>query len=377
MEQLKTKVKIDPNQTELTEEQNAALAQEAIAEVEADERGAEPDDQEPEPFDKPDEGEKKPGEGDAEPPAGDKPAGDQGEPAPKEGEQQAPADEKAEADLVREHALKHNITEEEAKVEIDDVKGILGKYKTPEEIARALRSTQSAYDKLKAAAPKPGEPEKAPAKPVMLDNEQAESGISEYVDKNREKLLEDYGKRYPAKSTQLSEEAILEEIADKMNERYQSWKRQEQGKMAETALTRREELLTGLSKEDAKFLPDIKAVLYRTSDAQVLREGFDLKDLVQWAKGAKYDADVKAAREEGIRIGKDDPKILGEIPRGGSGKTPPNKSSGATKVFKLSDRQKQRALEMYDHLAGTEDDKYKMFVETYEDELKANPTFVG
>jgi hypothetical protein len=377
--ELQSNVEIDPKQTELTDEQNEALAAEAIEEAEAAERGEvirydkeseedeeekKPDDEESEPSEDEEEEEKKP---DAE---------EESEPSEEEEEQEEEEsegeEEKKPEESVRDYALKHNITEDEAKKEIEANQSVIEKYKTPEEMARALRSTQSAYDKLRNENGEDNKERKHPYANVQDPSRD----IGKYVNENREKLLNDYKAKFPNKFESLTEEAVLEEVAEKMLANYNNWVQGELNKRKELASDKRDELLNGLSESDAQFLPDIKAVLSKTDDSIVLSKNYNITDVVRWAKGGKYDDDVKKAYEEGLKAGKEKAEIMGETPKvpAGGGKKPRKLSS---KSVSLNQQQKDRAVEMFDHLSGSDEDKYNLYRETYAKELKENPDFLG
>ena len=129
----------------------------------------------------------------------------------------------------------------------------------------------------------------------------------------------------------------------------------------------------GMSKEDAKFAHDVKLVLDATPDRVVLNPKYDIKGLVWHAKGQRYDADLKAAYERGLKSGKEDPKIIGHIPpAGGSGQSARRPASAGR--VSLNTQQKSVA---YDQFPDSSEAKAEeMWADVYKEDLKKNPNFL-
>lgn len=297
---------------------------------------------------------------------GEKPA----EETPKE-EAKPEVKDESDKDVVQDHALKHGMTYAEAKEDIEKTNAIIEKYKgDPIEMARALRSTQSAYDKVKTQI------EGKPREQIFrrLSDDQVIKEARAHLNKEKEKHVELFREKNPAKSEMMSDEAIIEELAERTLPAYKKWADEKEASLRQSASDKREKILSELPESDKKFLPDVKAVIYKTADYQILDENFDVRDIVHWAKGQRYDADIKAAEERGYKRAKESAVIIGakEVPGGSKPKVGSGQSSGTG----LDINQKKRALEMYPtEDTGNEERSYQLFRETYADELKKNPRF--
>jgi len=361
------KTEIDPLQKELTDEQNESIAKEAMEEYESEREGRNLND-----LDKEDD---EPVEG-AEPEVKDEPIDIVV--VPDEKPVKEPESEPNESEEVKAYADKHELTEVEAKEDIAKNKSILEKYKSPEEMARALRSTQSAYDKLKSEKAQIIEEPDKPALNVNIHQE-IESHVEKHLSENSEKLVEQYKVRYPKKTEYMDDDVILEEVKERMVEqelgRYHSWLDQKQVEVKELASNKRIELLEGLSDSDKEVLPDIKKVLDDTQDDLVINKSFVFKDILRWARGDedRIKKIEKDAYERGKKEATESATILGDRVHG----SPKSSGKGTIQSTSLNGHQKARAIEMFDHIEGADDDKYEMYRDTYKSELKNNPRFLG
>jgi hypothetical protein len=262
-------------------------------------------------------------------------------------------------DVVSQWAVKHNLTVEQAKEDLDKTKSIVEKYKSPEEMARALRQIQSERDILKNETSRQAQPVVPPA--VQQD---PRIEINQYVANNAENIINQYKQRFPNKSAILTDEAILEEVAEKHYEGYQSWANQQRQVVKDNASMKRNEVLNNLSQDDKAYMAEIKPVLMEMADGQILAKDFSVKELISWAKGKNIDRLLKEAEERGYKRAKSEgTKILGQMPTSTvETKTNIKKPSGTT--ASLSAYEKERALEMYDGTTMTEEEKYQAFAET-------------
>ncbi len=284
----------------------------------------------------------------------------------KEKAEKEAAAQKPEEEVIRDHALKHNLTMDEAKEDIAKTKSIVEKYKgDPVELARALRSTQSGYDQLKAKE----------GKPQVVVQQDPSAEIREYAEKNKEKIVETFRRKFPAKSEMMSDEVILEDAIAQAERDYDVWAKGETERIGRDAAAKREQLLISIAEGDKRFIPDIKAVLSRIPDHQVAHESFDIKDLVYHARGAYYTPErVKALEDAAFKRGKEDPKILGVKTPSSGGPAP--KVSAASSGG-LNPDQKNRALEMFSAEDGySEEQAYQAFRDTFKEELKKDRNYL-
>lgn len=278
------------------------------------------------------------------------------------------ADEVISDQMVNDYAVKHGMTPVEAKADIEATRAVLKNYKSPEEIARALRSTQSAYDKLRSTEGK------KPAQQVFtpLSDEQFIKEATAHFTKEQDQHVEQYRQKFPAKSELMTDEAIIEEIVYKSLDGYKSWSKEKSNEVVQTANKRREEILSTLADDDRKWIPSVKAIIDNVNPQALLSDSFDVEDLLRHARGEKagYLAAIKEAEERGYKRAMENPRILGMKGEGSSGPTSTGKGSKA-----LNSKQQARAVEMFPDQSA--DEAYKAFREVYEDDLKKNPNFVS
>lgn len=277
--------------------------------------------------------------------------------------------EKSEDEVVQEHAIKHGLTYAEAREDIEKTKAIVEKYKNdPFEMARALRSTQSAYDKVKHQEVKKDQIFR------RMDDNQFLSQSRAHFEQNKDKFVGQYRDRFPAKSELMTDDAIIDDLVERSLNDYREYADKQEIELRNKASQRRDQLLSSIKESDRRFLPDVKAVIEKSSDHQILGD-FDINNVVYWAKGQRYDADIKAAEDRGFKRGQEQTKIIG-AKTGGDGTNPPKKPV-ETFGTKLTKAQKDRAVEMYPAEDGYSAEKaYQMFMETFKDKLKENPSYV-
>ena len=286
--------------------------------------------------------------------------------------------EVAPEDRIKAYAEKNSLTIDEAKDEIEKTERIKAQYKNdPDEMAKALRSKDREYSKLRA------ETEKAKPKQEVfrrMDENQFQSWAKQRFTNptpdmldadGNVKMVQEFRRKYPAKSEIMTDEAIVEEIIDVSYREYQHVAAQKESEVKESAQKMRDTLVQSVSENDRKFVPYVKKVLQEADDAGLLQGDFDVSFALRLAKGERYDADIKEAEERGYRRAMQNPKIAGVKPA--------SSGSSATKVVdktpgaRLNDQQKERAEVMFQRVS--KDDAYRMFMETYAEELKKNKNF--
>jgi hypothetical protein len=366
------------------------VAAEAYAELDAAEKGEsqtpkesstpkKDDDKGGEPADKSDEQVKDGEDGkpvdDKKEDADEKPTDEESGEADKQGEKSK--DDKSEDEKVEdndldkkitEHAEKHKMTYAEAKDDIEKTEEIIKQYKNdPAEMARAMRAKDREFNKLRLDA------EKLAAKKEPVFKRKSDDEFRAWA---REKVkatpaaIENFRQKFPAKSENMSDEAIVEEVVEQGLAVYHEKAAEKEHEIRTAASKKRTELIDTIVEADRRFIPEVKALLLETDDESILSDGMDIQDALKWAKGSRYDADIKAAEERGFKRGKEQATIVG-VKTGGTGGSKPAKTD---KSVSLSKTQKTRALEMF----GTdysEEKAYQMFQETYADELKKNANF--
>ena len=284
--------------------------------------------------------------------------------------------EVAPEDRIKAYAEKNSLTIDEAKDEIEKTERIIAQYKNdPAEMAKALRNKDREYSKLRA------ETEKAKPKQEVfrrMDENQFQNWAKnrfsnptpDMIDADGNvKMVQEFRRKYPAKSEIMTDEAIVEEIIDVSYREYQNVAAQKESEVKESAQKMRETLVQSVPESDRQFIPYVKKVLQEADDAGLLQGEFDVSFALRLAKGERYDADIKEAEERGFKRAQQKATIAGVRPALAG-------TSGAAKAVgktQLNDQQKERAEVMFQRVS--KDDAYRMFSETYEEELKKNKNF--
>ena len=255
--------------------------------------------------------------------------------------------------VVEEWAIKHGMTMAEAKEDLEKTKGVVQKYKSPEEMARALRLMQREYEKAKQD--KTAEPERDQYQ--ISPNPRLE--VQQYVQTNADEIVNKYRQSYPARSRDMEDDAILEDVTEKLYTGYEQFNRGRVETLKSDANRRREELLSSLNESDRRFLPDVKAVLDKTSDRTLMSRQFSLNDIVYWAKGQRFDDELKKAREQAMKEAKEQPKILGTLPSQRTETSQTTKKGGV----RLSEYEKRLARDMFATTTFTDEEKYEAYID--------------
>jgi hypothetical protein len=305
----------------------------------------------------------------------EKPA-DEAEEKPADGEtEEKPADtEQNEDKKIADHAEKEGMTYAEAKEDLDKNAEIIKLYKNdPVEMAKALRNKDREYHKLKAEAEKAAA-KKEPVFQRMSDRDYINFARTTIPEKHPE-LIQKYREDFPAKSDRMSDEEVIEEVAQFSLAHYKSQADKKEAEAKTEANKKRDSLIASIPSADRRFLPDVKAMLLETSDATILNGGGEalMKDTLYWAKGKNFDAEIKAAEERGFKRAKEGAVIIGTKPISEGSKPQGGKPAVGADLTK---DQKNRAVEMYGN-SYEPDVCYKLFKETFEEELKNNHKFVN
>ena len=174
-----------------------------------------------------------------------------------------------------------------------------------------------------------------------------------------QKLIENFRAKYPAKSRDMEDDAILEEESERILNNFVAFNNQQKSRMVSEAKSKREQLLSSIGEADRRFLPDVKAVLDKTDDRSILSKHYNLDDVIRWAKGGQFDKAVKEAEERAYRKAKEEASILGVIPSG----SPKANTSPVKKGVSLNEYEKRMAREMFSTTSFTDEEKYEAYIE--------------
>lgn len=259
---------------------------------------------------------------------------------------------------IAEYAKNSGLSVEDAKEEVSKLRAISKKYNDdPVKLAKAYREVQSGYDKLKVQASS----NVNPAVQAIVANPR--SYVIGEVKKNAPKLIEEFRSQNPARSRDMDDEQVTEEIVERGTYAIRNQIRDYEIQLKKDAANKREEFVRSVPEADRRYLPEIKPILEQLPDYQVIGKDFRFEDLVSWAKGKSVDRLVKEAEE---RVHKQyeakDRKIVGEI-----SKTPQTtKVKQAVETSKgtgMSKWAKDQALQMFASSSMSDDEKFDAYLD--------------
>ncbi len=265
---------------------------------------------------------------------------------------------KEEDAYIAEYAKNGGLSAEEAKEEVTKLRAISAKYgNDPVKIAKAYREVQSAYDKQKVTASS----NVNPAVAAIAANPR--SYVIGELKKNAEKLIAEFREQNPARSRDMDDEQVTEEIVERGTFAIKDQIRGYEIQLKKEASNKREEFIKGIPEADRRYLPEIKPVLEQLPDYQVISNTFRFEDLVSWAKGKSVDRLVKEAEE---RVHKQyeakDRKIVGEISKSPQ-TTKVKQTPEQSKSTGMSKWQKDQALQMFASSSMSDDEKFEAYLD--------------
>ena len=272
--------------------------------------------------------------------------------------------QKAFEDETAAYAKESNISLDEAKKDLEHIGKLQEKYKNdPKQLAKANLYLQRLYTKtendLKAVQEKSAQ---QPPQELTSDNvlRMIDSGTLKINGKpaNQEQIIAAYREKEADLTETLEDDAVLKLAVKAIRDAIGYQQRDSQSRMSSEAKDKRAKLLSDLSDADKKYLSDIKPVIDKLPDAHVMNEQFGLAEYLTWAKGNHYDEDLKVHGEKEYNRGLEQAKILGvKKPAQGAGAPKPKTE------LRLTEEEKKRALDMFDGVDISEEEKFKSFVE--------------
>ncbi len=183
------------------------------------------------------------------------------------------------------------------------------------------------------------------------------------VKKNADKLINEFREQNPARSRDMDDEQVTEEIVERGTYAIKNQIRDYEVQLKKEAANKREEYLSSIPESDRRFLPEIKPILEQLPDHQVISQGFNFKDLVRWGKGGMVDQLIKEAEDRIHRqYETKDRKIVGEVARS-SQTTKVKQTPEQSKASGLTKYQKDQALQMFQSAPMSEDEKFEAYLE--------------
>ncbi len=278
---------------------------------------------------------------------------------------------------LADYAKEHNITVEEAKADFESIAKIQEKYKgDPKQLAKANLYLQRIYSKTEAEAKALKEAKAAqPVQEVTIEavEKYIESGKVTLNGKEtpKEQVIEAYRQANPDLTDNLDDDKVLKLAAKDYHAFIIKQMENQKTEVSVKAKEKRANIFDSVPEADKKFIPELKPMIEKLSDAQIMDVNFAINDYVTYVKGKKIDEittrheqEKKEFGEKEYKRGLEEAKILGEK-RPPDGKPP----IGGGKVT-LNEEQKKRALEMFDQKEITEARAYELYAEILEDEKK-------
>jgi len=363
---------LEKQEGNLSEDQNAAIALEAIADIQKEKK---PD--EPESKEKEEKAEDAPKE-ETEPTAEELATKEQ-EAKVKEEERilNAKEEELSEEDKVKkveivkvkdeaklktaeteiaDYAKEHSISQEEARADLESIAKIQEKYKgDAKQLAKANLHLQRLYSKTEeeAKALKEAKPSVAQEVTVEAVEKFIEDGKVVVNGKNvtKEQTIEAYRNAYPDLTEDMADDKVLKLAAKEYKQQIDKNFVEQNTQISAQAREKRNTLFDTVSEADKKFIPVLKPLIEKLSDSQIMHENFSVNTYITYAKGQEYDTlskkfedDKKAFGEKEYKRGLEEAKILGiKKPVGSGGNSPKGKN------IVLTEEQKKRAHEMFDN----------------------------
>lgn len=266
--------------------------------------------------------------------------------------------ENVEDPYVSEYGKKQGLSPEEAKTEVESLRAIAKKYgDDPVKLAKAYREVQSAYDKQKVTASS----NVNPAVAAIAANPR--SYVAGEVGKNSQKLIEEFRSLNPARSRDMDDEQVVEEIVERGTFAIKNQIRDYEITLKQDASNKREEFIKGIKEADRSLLPDIKPILEQLPDHQIVSAGFKFQDLVQYAKGKSVDRLIKEAED---RVHKQyeskDKKIVGEISKPAQ-TTKVKQTPEQSRTTGMSIWQKDQAKQMFISSGMSDDEMFEAYLD--------------
>lgn len=276
---------------------------------------------------------------------------------------------KALQEEVSAYAKEHNVTEEEAREDLESIAKIQDKYKgDPKQLAKANLHMQRLYTKAEADAKALKDAKPSRSVPEEIPIEMIKKGLTEgkinYQGKplTREMIIEKTRKDDPELTDSMDDDKVFELGAREFKKHVDKGLAEQRGQFAIQAKEKRATVIDTIPEADKKYAPDVKPMIEGLPDTQIMDDSFDIGIYITYAKGKTFEATVKQLEddkkthgEKEYKRGLEEAKILGvkRPPNGG----PPKSGGSGT----LTDEQKQRAKEMFDNPDITEDQAFKLY----------------
>lgn len=287
--------------------------------------------------------------------------------------------------IIKQIMEKEEVDEEEANEQLDKHINLVKKYKgKPVQLARAYWNSQKVASKAQNeldAAKKELSHYEEQSQLIRERNIPDKETIKQHVINGKlttkkgqqvseGQVIDTFRRQFPTKSADMSDAEILDSFATDYRDNLKKSIEQAKEKRANKARKVRKNIVKEI--DDESISKDVEAVLDEFPDEKVASDAFAPQDVINWAKGRRYDElkktmkeKIEKARKEGIKQGKEDAEILGVKTRTSKEK---RKSTTSKKTATLNASQKERAVDMFLDNPGfdTKEDCYEAFKEYLE-----------
>lgn len=265
-------------------------------------------------------------------------------------------DEESLVQEAEEYADQENVSLDIAKARVLKIRDTVKKFDgDPKKMAKSLYHTQVAYAR--------SQNELQSIKNAPKDGEIVIGGKKLSKDEAKEFVTDKYRKAYPEITDGMEDEKVFILAKKEMAERYKLLSQRQESEAKEGAEKKRGEILESIEERDKPFKDEVKKALERVDNSELLDENFSILDYVYWARGKSYHKDVSEAEKRGYERGLQEKKILGKKGEGASGSGNAGSAKGGKSTPSLNVEQKERALEMFDTPGVSDEKKYELYIE--------------
>ncbi len=274
---------------------------------------------------------------------------------------------KAQAE-IESYALKLNMSVDDAKKELESIGKIEEKY------GKDSKQLAQAYLHLQKTLAKKDEEIKTVQEGVARASMPTVDSFISLVDKGqivnpqtkqpltRESMVEQYRKAEPDITGNMDDESVLKLASKAIVNNFTSMVEKQQSEVSSKAKEKRVSLLNSIPESDRKYIADdIKPLIDKYPDNQIMADGFSMQDVLWWVKGKHQEEILKEHGEKEYNRGLSEAKILGK--KIGNVKGNAGGGSGSTKKNPLTDAQKNEALDMYESAEVSDETKYEWYME--------------
>lgn len=272
---------------------------------------------------------------------------------------------KSEEQRAKDYAEKNGLSVEDAKKELESIDEIKSRYDGDvDKVAKSNLYLQRMASKAKNELKRMQEASQMQEVTPQQMDKMVQEG--RFIVKGKAWSKEDLvsvGRRNPEWADiveSMDDEQVyrltLKDLAKRQNHVY----KQQGEKIKQTASVKRTEAIRELANHDNRFYEEAKGIIENLDEKFIANDSFDVKHVLTQVKGARYDQDIKAVREESFKKGQEQAKILRTKPPVGEGKSKKAKPKGGVS---LSASEKKRALDKYESLEISDEQKFKMHAE--------------